>query len=100
MLRSRGRQKGPNKATDPITRAVIDAIDATGLEQAWICRRAGIGKNTISRWRIGLETPNARMLSYVLEAVGLDFHIGDPNAPRGRPIRLMSFKNILKAAGR
>lgn len=99
-MKTRGRPKGPNRAHDPLTRAVVAAVDRSGLEQAWVSRRAGLPKDTLSRWRTGMETPRAASLALVLEAIGLDLRIVDRNAPPDRPIRLPSLNAIRRAVGR
>lgn len=66
-----GRPKGPNKATTPLMRSVIDAIDRSGFDDAYVAKRAGIGKNEISNWRTGYRgNPTVIRLSWVLEAIG------------------------------
>lgn len=73
-----GRPPGPNRARDPLTRAVLDALDRNPRgTNAWLAKRAGIGRNEISRWRMGTYTPSAYALWLVMEAAGLGFEIID-----------------------
>jgi transcriptional regulator with XRE-family HTH domain len=96
VLKHKGRPKGPNKAKDHITRVVIDALDATGFDQAWLCRRAGLSKDTLSRWRSGMENPRTFSLSLILVAAGLGFKVIDSLEPPQKPIRLPSLNQIRK----
>jgi hypothetical protein len=80
ILRKRGGQKQPNRQNDPTARKLVDFIDASGLDDYWIVKRAGVPKNAISMWRSGKQTPNMRSMSYVLEAIGAEIEIRDKNA--------------------
>ena len=80
VLTKWGRPKGPIKATDLLTRKVLETIDATTLDDRWIAERAGLGVNDISNWRRGKTIPSAMRLSWVLEAIGAEIEIRDKNA--------------------
>jgi len=55
--RRRGRQRTANLAADPITRRLIDAIDASDMTVGQVAKRAGVGERKLSRWRDGTGLP-------------------------------------------
>jgi len=75
----RGGQKKPIRTTDPVARKLMEFVDASGLDDQWIAKRAGIPKNALSVWRAGTQVPNVRSMSWVLEAIGADIEIIDRN---------------------
>jgi DNA-binding phage protein len=75
-----GRPRGPVVATDPLIRAVLEAVDKSGLDDGWIAKRAGISRNELSRWRSGVNSPRVRSISYVLAAIGAHAVVIDNNA--------------------
>lgn len=46
-------QRGPNRATDPNTRALVEEIDASGLSDRFITIEVDMAFNNISSWRSG-----------------------------------------------
>lgn len=76
-LMRKGRTPRPPKARDRLTQAVLEAIEKTGLDDEWVTRTAGIGRNEMSRMRNGAVSPNASTLDKVLEACGLTMTIDD-----------------------
>lgn len=60
-----------NNATDPATRAVVDAVNRSGQYTYVIAEAAGVDRRTISAWRRGRHTGSPFLLQCVREAVGL-----------------------------
>lgn len=79
-----GKPRGPIRTNDPITRAVLEAVEKSGMHDYVITKRAGINKNEISSWRIGQREPKAYRLSYVLEVIGAHIEIIDNNDKRAK----------------
>lgn len=90
----------PNRAADPLTWAVMDAVDRSGLDLRWVAKRAGLHVNQLRDWRAGRSSANARSLGYLLEAVGSVVTVTDVNAKKAPPIRLASLNAIRRAVGR
>jgi len=85
---SGGRPKGPiSPDTDQVTRAVIEAIDATGFTDGYVCQRARIGRNELSRMRGGQGNPTVKTLARILAAVGMTFVVLDNQ--RLKPRRML-----------
>lgn len=64
------RPRTPIKTNNMILVAVLEAIEASKLDDVWIVKRAGVSKNLISRWRTGGTESQVRLVSYVIEAIG------------------------------
>jgi len=60
---------------DPLTRAVLQEARASGLTQAEIEERSGVGRNSLSNWANGRHAPSAAMLHRIMSALGMDAHI-------------------------
>lgn len=97
---SAGRPRGPNMASDPLTRAVMDAVDRTQMSQGHVIEKAGWPRASYSRWRTGRSGAPAAALADILEAIGADFVIVDRNDPPAAPVRLLSLNAIRRAVGR
>lgn len=67
--RERKRMRGPNRATDPETREVIDAVASSKLYDVEIANRAGIALNTLRAWRNGTHKGQSFLLECVREAL-------------------------------
>lgn len=70
-----GCKRALNKAADPITRAVIDAVDRSGLLDVDIAEKAGVSQRLLHIWRSGRCSATCANASYVLEAVGARFTV-------------------------
>lgn len=95
-----GRPRGPNMASDRLTRAVMDAVDRTRMSQGHIIEKAGWPRASYSRWRTGKSGAPAAALADILDAIGADFVIVDRNEPPAKPVRLLSLNAIRRAVGR
>ena len=67
--KDRKGKRGPNRATDPATRAVVDAIYASKAYDAEITEAAGLGHDTIRKWRNGTRKGQKFLLECVREAL-------------------------------
>lgn len=90
----------PLKSADPVTFAVMEAVDRSGLDLRWVAKRAGVHVNQLRDWRSGRSSANARSLGYLLEAIGATFAVTDINARKPAPTRLASLNAIRRAVGR
>jgi transcriptional regulator with XRE-family HTH domain len=70
QLRTAGRPRQPIRITNPITVALIGAMDRSGMNDEQIAARAGIATNEISTWRQGHRSPTADRMFWVSEAIG------------------------------
>lgn len=64
------RPRNPISTDNLILKAVLEAIERSKLDDAWITKRAGVSKNLISRWRNEGVESQVRLVSYVVEAIG------------------------------
>ncbi len=76
-----GRPRGERRTTNPLTCAVLDAIERSGLDDKWIAAKAGLPKGTISNWRLDRTTPNGNQIAWVLTVLGATFSIHDGATP-------------------
>lgn len=90
-------RRGALQAADPVTQAVMLAVDQSGLDLDWVAKRSGINRNMILDWRRGRSSANAKSLSYILEAIGATVTVTDVNAKKAPPIRLASLNRIRAA---
>jgi transcriptional regulator with XRE-family HTH domain len=51
-------------------RHVFQIVDDSGMTQRRVAERAGVGENTLCRWRSGRIAPTIGMVEAVLEALG------------------------------
>jgi transcriptional regulator with XRE-family HTH domain len=51
-------------------RHVFQIVDDSGMTQRRVAERAGVGENTLCRWRSGRIAPTIGMVEAVLEASG------------------------------
>lgn len=63
------RTRGPNRATDPATYEVVEAIAGSKLYDVEIADRAGITLNTLRAWRSGTHKGQSFLLECVREAI-------------------------------
>lgn len=77
MVRHAGRPKADVAAADAVTQVVVEAIDAAGFDDGYVARRAGIGRNELSRWRHGHASPSAASLAAAAQACGFEVFIRD-----------------------
>lgn len=94
LLHNTGRARGPNQAKDPITRAMIDMVDRSGMTDAFVARRAGVSLTQMSHYRLGHQTPSAAKCSFILEALGATFHVEDDNEVVHLPISLNQMREL------
>lgn len=62
----------PNEAIDPFTRAVVEAMDASGRPMKWISAKSGLAQSTLSAYRKGRSSCGIRAAGWILEALGLE----------------------------
>ena len=66
----RGRPKADPQRCSPFMRHVFQIVDDSGMTQRRVAERAGVGENTLCRWRSGRIAPTIGMVEAVLEASG------------------------------
>jgi DNA-binding phage protein len=66
-----GGRRVSNRAKDPLTHAVVEAIDASGLHLSDVAKRSLVSENVMYAWRSGRASANCHLASCVLEALGL-----------------------------
>ena len=66
----RGRPKADPQRCSSFMRHVFQIVDDSGMTQRRVAERAGVGENTLCRWRSGRIAPTIGMVEAVLEASG------------------------------
>lgn len=60
----------PAETVSPVTRALMDAMDATGLPARQLARASGVTNVAISHWRHGKSSPRLIEFETVAQAMG------------------------------
>ena len=62
------RRRG-NKATDPVTRNLIDRMNALSISRSVVAERSGVPRSTIDKWAMGTNAARACSAEWVDEAL-------------------------------
>jgi predicted transcriptional regulator len=66
----RGRPKADPQRCSLLMQHVFQIVDDSGMTQRRVAERAGVGENTLCRWRSGRIAPTVGMIEAVLGAAG------------------------------
>lgn len=94
LLFHTGRARGPNRAKDPITRAMVDMIDRSGYTDKFVADRAGVAVVQMMHYRAGNQTPGAATVAWILGALGASFRVEDDNEVVRLPLSLNQMRAL------